>query len=146
MRRICLARRTFLPIHICPSDIGPQRSEWDDVYARVRTNYVVNAGNTVYGQYWIGNPKVPFGGAPFQPEQNSKLSAITDGLANTLMMSEVKVVPEAAFQIHGYWVALSDTNTSNRRSDFYGLESAQFVRPRWTDDAMANNLDAPHVV
>ena len=114
------ARRTFLPIHSCPSDIGPQRSEWNSVYARVRTNYVVNAGNTVYGQYGIGNPLVPFGGAPFQPEGNSKLSEITDGLANTLMMSEVKVVPEMSSQDFGFWIVLSDTNTSLGGQTFTG--------------------------
>ena len=50
------ARRTLLPMHACPSDIGLQRNEFDSpIWARIRTNYVVNAGNTTYGQYDWGN-------------------------------------------------------------------------------------------
>jgi prepilin-type N-terminal cleavage/methylation domain-containing protein/prepilin-type processing-associated H-X9-DG protein len=93
------ARRAFVPMHACPSDIGLQRNEWDiPSWARVRSNYVVNAGNTVYGQHDLGTGanKVLFGGAPFQPREVAPLSRITDGTANTLMTTEVKVLPETA--------------------------------------------------
>src|SRR5262245_34741902 len=52
----------------CPSDIGLQENEWTiDTWARVRSNYCANFGNTNFGQ---GNKQdatttVIFGGAPF---------------------------------------------------------------------------------
>lgn len=106
------ARRTILQIHACPSDIGIQRNEWlSSTWARVRTNYVVNAGNTNYGQYTWGS--VEFRGAPFGPRDNTSVSSVTDGLAKTLMMSEIKVLPELGSQGGGAWGGpLSDTSTA----------------------------------
>jgi hypothetical protein len=90
-------RKAFVPTHECPSDIGMQRNEWAiRTWARVRTNYVVNGGNTIYGQASVltpcpGAPSTPavcpFGGAPFVPRELGKLKIITDGTANTLLMS-----------------------------------------------------------
>ena len=98
-------RKTYVNIHGCPSDIGLQRNEWNiNIWARVRSNYVVNAGNTLYGQHDFpaacpGGDSTArlcfFGGAPFGPGVVTKVSRISDGLANTLMMSEVKVLPES---------------------------------------------------
>ena len=96
-----VARQTFVATHACPSDIGLQKNEWSRPnWARVRSNYVVNAGNTVYGQHNLGSCPgaypacVLFGGAPFGPRSRTKLSKVTDGTSNTLMMSEVLVLPE----------------------------------------------------
>ena len=90
------ARTVFVPMHQCPSDIGLQRNEWDlPAWARVRSNYVVNAGNTVYGQHDL--PSVLFAGAPFQPRIVTPLKNISDGTSNTLMTSEVRVLPESAY-------------------------------------------------
>jgi prepilin-type N-terminal cleavage/methylation domain-containing protein/prepilin-type processing-associated H-X9-DG protein len=84
-----------LRIHACPADIGLQRNEWgSNNWARVRSNYLVNAGNTNYGQTAQGG--VPFFGAPFAPVIITPAATITDGLANTLMMSEVVVFPTTA--------------------------------------------------
>jgi prepilin-type N-terminal cleavage/methylation domain-containing protein/prepilin-type processing-associated H-X9-DG protein len=109
------ARKTFIPIHECPSDIGMQRNEWAiATWARVRTNYVVNAGNTVYGQHNVGSCPgafptcIRFGGAPFIPRKVGKLSRITDGTANTLMMTEVLVLPETP----GWGGPYSDAQTA----------------------------------
>lgn len=99
-------RMAIVPTHVCPSDIGAQRNEFEapqwQNWARVRTNYLVNAGNTVYGQHDITSSPCPgatappcfFGGAPFQPREPQSMARITDGTANTLMMSEVVVLPE----------------------------------------------------
>jgi prepilin-type processing-associated H-X9-DG protein len=96
------ARKVFIPMHSCPSDIGLQRNEWSvPTWARVRTNYVVNAGNTVYGQHNVGScPGVfpacrQFQGGPFVPRRVGRLAKIIDGTSNTLMMSEVLVLPES---------------------------------------------------
>ena len=83
-----------LKVHACPADIGLQRNEWSSVWATVRSNYVVNAGNTNYGQTTVGN--VPFLGAPFAGGVKTSLATIIDGLSQTLLMSEVVVFPETA--------------------------------------------------
>ena len=95
-------RKARVATHQCPSDIGLQENEWSiATWARVRTNYVVNAGNTVYGQHDLptfcpgtDSPRFcQFGGAPFGPVKVTSMSRITDGTAQTLMMSEVVVLP-----------------------------------------------------
>lgn len=95
-------RKAFIDTHACPSDIGLQRNEWDiNIWARVRTNYVVNAGNTLYGQLDMNMPcpglTAPricfFGGAPFGPVKTTSTARISDGTSVTLMMSEGKVLP-----------------------------------------------------
>jgi len=110
-------RKAFVSVHECPSDIGLQRNEWDiDIWARIRTNYVVNAGNTIYGQYDFNMPcpgtTTPrlcfFGGAPFGPVKLTSLARISDGLSNTLMMSEGLVLPETP----GWGGPYSDAQTA----------------------------------
>ncbi len=96
------ARRVMLKVYSCPSDIGLQRNEWDnDSFARVRGNYVVNFGNTNYGQ--TTKAGVPFGGAPFTYRVQTSTANIKDGLSNTLCMAEVKVLPEMSSQAFGAW-------------------------------------------
>jgi len=105
------ARTAFIQIHACPSDIGLQRNEWSRPdWARVRSNYVVNAGNTVYGQHDLASAGELFKGAPFKPREVTSLAEITDGTANTLMMTEIKVLPE--FDDINWGGTLSDTQTA----------------------------------
>ncbi len=75
----------------CPSDMSPTKNEWtSNTWARWRGNYVVNAGNTTYdGRTKAG---VTFGGAPFGIRQSASFRDITDGLSETLMMSEVLAI------------------------------------------------------
>jgi len=71
----------------CPSD-GLQQNEWTNTtWCRVRGNYVVNYGNTNYGQQTFSG--VTHGGAPFNARGSARFSDITDGLSTTLFMSEV---------------------------------------------------------
>jgi prepilin-type N-terminal cleavage/methylation domain-containing protein/prepilin-type processing-associated H-X9-DG protein len=118
------ARKTILPMHACPSDIGIQHDEFNsDQWARLRTNYVVNAGNTTYGQYDWGSAGnvIKAGGGPFRPSKPAKLATITDGLSNTLMMSEIIVLPDAASQDGGAWPGpYSDTTSSLGGQTFTG--------------------------
>ena len=122
-------RKVFVSLHGCPSDIGLQKNEWGiALWARVRTNYVVNAGNTVYGQHDFpaacpGGPPTSrlcfFGGAPFGPVQVTKMSRISDGTSNTLMMSEVLVLPESA----GWGGPYSDAQTALGGQVFTGWQT-----------------------
>jgi prepilin-type N-terminal cleavage/methylation domain-containing protein len=80
-------RKTKIPLYACPDD-GLKENEWSHTHwARVRGNYVVNAGNTDYGQ--ATKDGVSFGGAPFAPRTGVRLTAISDGLSKTLLTSEV---------------------------------------------------------
>jgi prepilin-type N-terminal cleavage/methylation domain-containing protein len=79
-----------LRLYECPSDKGLQRNEWNSQsWARVLANYVVNAGNTDYGQRdTVG----PFLGAPFSGGRITPLGRVSDGTSVTLMMSEIPVL------------------------------------------------------
>lgn len=143
------ARTAFVSVHSCPSDIGIQRNEWASAtWARVRTNYVVNAGNTVYGQqdmFGVACPGTttprlcPFRGAPFIPFENGPLARITDGTANTLMMSEIKVLPE--YQVDTTWGGpLSDTTTALGGQTFTG-----WATPNSGPDTIARQWVPPDV-
>lgn len=80
-------RRLKIPLFGCPSD-GLKENEWGHRnWARVRGNYVVNAGNTDYGQADKGG--VSFLGSPFAPRSGSVLASVRDGLSNTLLTAEV---------------------------------------------------------
>ena len=87
------ARRVEIALYACPSDIGLQKNEWrSPTWARLRGNYVVNFGNTNYGQ--TDKDGIPFGGAPFRGGLETGLEVITDGTSHTLMMSEIRILPE----------------------------------------------------
>jgi prepilin-type N-terminal cleavage/methylation domain-containing protein len=143
-------RKAHVNIHSCPSDLGLQRNEWNiNIWARVRSNYVINAGNTVYGQHDYPNVDCPgstsgrrncwFGGAPFGPGLVTKVSKISDGLANTLMMSEVKVLPESDLWGGPY----SDAQTALGGQVFTGWQTPNANVP----DALARlNEWLPNVV
>jgi prepilin-type N-terminal cleavage/methylation domain-containing protein/prepilin-type processing-associated H-X9-DG protein len=120
------ARKAMIPIFACPSDIGLQTNEWQGgpnpaQWSRVRTNYVVNAGNTVYGQHDLtySGSTFMFGGAPFAPGENTSLSKITDGTANTLMMSEILVLPST----ENWGGPYSDTQTALGGQVFTGWQT-----------------------
>jgi prepilin-type N-terminal cleavage/methylation domain-containing protein/prepilin-type processing-associated H-X9-DG protein len=96
-----------IKVHECPSDRGIQRCEWvNPNWARTLNNYVVNAGNTNYGQEDMTNN--PFLGAPFTFVQRTPYSRITDGSSKTLMVSEVIAMPESV----PWGGAYSDTTAS----------------------------------
>jgi prepilin-type N-terminal cleavage/methylation domain-containing protein len=131
-------RRAFIPIHQCPSDIGLQRNEWGppadwQLWSRVRTNYQVNAGNTVYGQFNLNGPcpgtTAPayclFKGAPFRPIEDTSLGQITDGTSNTLMMAENVVLPETT----GWGGPFSDAQTALGGGAFTGWRTPNNTLP-----------------
>ncbi len=79
-----------VPAYLCPSDNGTVDQDDHPNYQRTRGNYVVNWGNSWYGQ----NPQ-PAGLAPFHHINGARsnpgvvrFGSLTDGTSNTLMMSE----------------------------------------------------------
>jgi prepilin-type N-terminal cleavage/methylation domain-containing protein/prepilin-type processing-associated H-X9-DG protein len=109
-----------MPIRLysCPDD-GLKRNEFDppsvpgggNTWNRWRGNYVVNFGNTDYGQHTKSG--VPFLGAPFSHQRSSTFNAIKDGLSHTLLMAEILTVAELPSQQSGQWGGpLSDFTTS----------------------------------
>ena len=149
--KIEMARRFMNPLFACPSDVGLQQNEWlNETWCRVRGNYVVNFGNTDYGQGPIGNghtgPTISFKGAPFTFKFPKKFSEIPDGLSNTLMMSECIVITQSDERFWGG--PLSDFSTSLGGQAFEGYttpnsstpdKEARVVPPR--DTWNGNNID-----
>jgi prepilin-type N-terminal cleavage/methylation domain-containing protein len=116
-------RRQYIPTFSCPDD-GLKRNEWNsDTWARWRGNYVVNFGNTNYGQ--TTKNKIQFMGAPFSHRRSSRFSNIKDGTTHTLMMSEYVTVLEydssAGGQMGGAWGGpMSDFTTALGGQTFEG--------------------------
>ena len=95
------ARQTFVAIFACPSDIGLQKNEWTSpTRARVeRVTWSMRVTRIMDSTTSASCPNnfpicVRFGGAPFVPRKVGKFSRITDGTSNTLMMSEIIILPE----------------------------------------------------
>ncbi len=81
------ARKVKVALFGCPSD-GLREQSWSDPnFSMLRGNYVVNFGNTNYGQ--SDKSGVEFKGAPFSFRESARFADIRDGLSNTLMMAEV---------------------------------------------------------
>jgi len=126
-------RKVFIPMFACPSDMGLQQNEWPDRnWARVRTNYVVNAGNTVYGQHSVGACPLGvfpdcrlYGGSPFIPRKPNRLAKITDGTSNTLMVSEILVLPTTI----GWGGPYSDAQTALGGQVFTGYNLPNSTEP-----------------
>lgn len=79
-----------VPQYLCPSDSGAQIDQNIGTYQRTRGNYMINWGNTPYDTAPPANGKGTFyhiNGSRSTPGKTN-FAAITDGTANTLMMSE----------------------------------------------------------
>jgi prepilin-type processing-associated H-X9-DG protein len=82
-----------VPLYYCPSDFGADLDAAGAFYQRRRGNYVVNWGETRYDTLPNQARLAPFyhNGPAGNPRSSSgivKLTSITDGTSNTLMMSE----------------------------------------------------------
>jgi len=83
---------TLLDAYFCPSGNGP--AYWKgDQYWRSRGNYVVNYGNT--------RASGGAASAPFTGGKHFRFRDIRDGLANTLLMSEIIMAQEAHWDSRG---------------------------------------------
>lgn len=95
---VCAQVKTYF----CPADRGAPAYWMGDPYYRSRGNYVVNWGNTT-----DPGPSNPSAVAPFgysdgsTTPRNTRLVDMTDGLSNTLLMSEVLMPPDASGDFRG---------------------------------------------
>jgi len=78
---------TKVPYYYCPSDRVGGVWKGDVHQVRARGNYVTNFGNTYYDQRDLTDNR--FLGAPFAVNKVFRIADISDGLSNTLAMSEV---------------------------------------------------------
>ena len=79
-------RRTLISSFGCPTD-GLVKNEWTSgQWCRVRSNYVVNWGNTGFMQK--DHSSLVFGGAPFTFRTSMTIAELRDGTSNTLFVSE----------------------------------------------------------
>ncbi len=82
-----------VPQYDCPSDAGEEQNDPNTYYQRRRGNYVVNWGNTKYDTAPNLSAIAPFAhinGNRSTPKI-TRMTDITDGTSNTLMMSETLV-------------------------------------------------------
>jgi prepilin-type N-terminal cleavage/methylation domain-containing protein/prepilin-type processing-associated H-X9-DG protein len=99
---------TKIPIYYCPSDRPNAMWTGDAVNYCVRSNYVVNMGNdwfwnqTQVYPYKNTSATNPWTGAPFYLNINVDASEITDGLSNTMFLSELLCAEDAHFDFRGH--------------------------------------------
>jgi len=94
-----------IAMYYCPSDRGP--AMWrGDGYTRARVNYVVNFGSASFFQNkaiaGVSYVPSPFGDYPQGKHPPTWYSQITDGLSNTMLMSEVMLaLNDEDFDVRG---------------------------------------------
>jgi prepilin-type processing-associated H-X9-DG protein len=79
-----------VPLYYCPSDSGADLDNPSNTYCRTRGNYVVSFGQHYQDVAAANQPLAMFGelnGSRSAP-QLTRMSSLTDGTSNTLMMSE----------------------------------------------------------
>lgn len=81
---------TMVPLYYCPSNTGTRLWTADSFY-RVRINYFVNRGNAASDSLLQVDSKAPFGfnRAQLTHPFSAKFSNFTDGMSNTMLMSEM---------------------------------------------------------
>jgi prepilin-type N-terminal cleavage/methylation domain-containing protein len=128
----------------CTSDKGgPQRNEWaDDTWARVRGNYVLNFGNTNYGQgsKSDGSGTETFRGAPFTLGAGVSTQKILDGVSKTLMLSEQILAAPSETSWQGPISDIFLPQGGNGFEGFYpiNLQGCDTISDKWPDLASRN--------
>lgn len=88
--------------YLCPSDRGGPAYWQGDPYTRARGNYVVCWGNTTDPVSPAPSTFAIFGYSDGSiTTRNTRLTDITDGTSNTLLMSEVIMAPNTMFDVRG---------------------------------------------
>jgi prepilin-type N-terminal cleavage/methylation domain-containing protein/prepilin-type processing-associated H-X9-DG protein len=93
------AATTVLPVYYCPSDRPNTKFIDNGTEVNALGNYMVNFGNDYFWKPFRDDGSVNtipwkndgFTGAPFAFYKSYSLGSVTDGLSNTLFMSEVRI-------------------------------------------------------
>lgn len=121
------ARAFLVSIYECPSDQpGRIYNQPDEgLFNRYYYSYVANYGNTGTGQAKVVvvpvKDRVDFGGAPFTFGKPVKLSKITDGTSNTLLISETIKSKGLVVPSHTWFGSLGDITIGRGAHTFSGL-------------------------
>ncbi len=121
------ARQARIPLFACPSDGLSVQHPGHPTWHRVKGNYVVNFGNTNYGQ--TTKSGVPFLGAPFRPIRSLSFASIRDGLSNTLLMAEIIQTangPDSGNPSADWFGPLAETATAEGGQVFNGWVTPNF--------------------
>ncbi len=90
-------RKMLFAVHQCPSAEEAIGEKSSANWCHRRSSYAVNLGNTNYGQEdnsgWEGGDPEKFKRAPYSYNKGMKLSSMSDGLSNTMLLSEVPINP-----------------------------------------------------
>ncbi len=90
-------KSTLVPPLVCPSDPNSPKTQTRDTNTMngvagtvqgLHTNYVTNAGSTVFGQFGLDLNGM------FFVKSKTRITDATDGSSNTLMLSEILLVPD----------------------------------------------------
>ncbi len=99
-----------MPVMVCPSENSVIGEEGATDWETRRMSYSANMGNTNFGQEntnnWDGVWTYNFEGAPFKMGQCKGFRDITDGLSNTLLLSEVAICQKTSNWQGGYGTAV----------------------------------------
>ncbi len=114
-----------VPLYFCPSN---RTGFWKgDVYTRSRGNYVLNWGQ---GSYW--QTEANYKASPFGPNRFTSPRQITDGLANTMFLSEVvQCLNDTDFDFRGDFINddLSCAQYMTFNTPNAGIDSTICVNP-----------------
>ncbi len=123
--------RTNISTLRCPSD--PGRTPREDLFATGRINYAVSFGDTIEGSFFEASTNANRG--MFQSRYNHAFRDATDGLSNTILMSEV-ATSDGTPKVQG-WVTNDPATT--------GLQNNPFLCKNTTRNALYinSNLTVP---
>ena len=151
-----LSSQANVPIYYCPSD-RPGALWTADIFHYRRGNYMANMGND---WFWHGGGvpypyKTPdtsedgrWKGAPFLFNISVSLSEITDGLSNTLFLSEVLCAPDDHFDFRGGLINdegpgpafMTVTSPNSRTPDSARCKAGGHAAPSWATESLTTKI------
>jgi prepilin-type N-terminal cleavage/methylation domain-containing protein/prepilin-type processing-associated H-X9-DG protein len=124
-------RNTIVPLFLCPSDPNsPKDSTFAGNEQGFHGNYVVCAGSTAFNP--ASSPQGTYLNGLFYVYSKTTISSVTDGTSNTLMGSEIMVVPDTTTNP-------ATTNGNDMRGRYYNMWQGN----TWFSTLYPPNTSAP---